>query len=157
MIHGIDRILFESNAIEGEYGWEALKDAVAAWDWLCGATELNMGNILGAHRELMRTLNPTIAGTFRMVDVRVGDYYPPHWSQVPERLAQWLKQYANADTPDKIEEAHIAFENIHPFEDGNGRIGRIIMNWQRKRAGYALEVIWEAYKPQYYNLFSLSK
>lgn len=31
---------------------------------------------------------------------------------------------------------HAMFENIHPFSDGNGRTGRIVMNWMLERAGY---------------------
>lgn len=38
-------------------------------------------------------------------------------------------------------ETHFRFESLHPFFDGNGRTGRLLMNWQLLRAGFPLTVI----------------
>ena len=38
-------------------------------------------------------------------------------------------------------EAHFRFKSLHPFFDGNGRTGRLLLNWQLLRAGFPLTVI----------------
>jgi Fic family protein len=48
---------------------------------------------------------------------------------------------------------HVKFEKIHPFEDGNGRIGRILLNWQRVKAGLPILTIYEKDKHAYYKWF----
>ena len=53
-----------------------------------------------------------------------------------------------------IEQDHIWFEKIHPFEDGNGRTGRILMNIQRLNAGLPLLIIHEGKEQmEYYKWF----
>ena len=53
----------------------------------------------------------------------------------------------------RIRNDHIGFEKIHPFIDGNGRLGRILMNWQRIQCGLDILVIWEIEKQEYYKWF----
>lgn len=48
---------------------------------------------------------------------------------------------------------HIRYEQIHPFIDGNGRTGRIFINWQRLKAGLPILVIKESEKAKYYSWF----
>jgi len=52
-----------------------------------------------------------------------------------------------------IKEQHIAFETIHPYEDGNGRMGRLILNWQRVHCGLPILVIKDSEKNLYYQWF----
>lgn len=88
--------------------------------------------ILAAHKELMQLgegdkANP---GHFRKQSVRVGQLIPPPAPQVPELMAQ-LEHYINNDQTQsaliKAGLAHVQFETIHPFLDGNGRIGRLLI------------------------------
>ncbi len=73
-------------------------------------------------------------GNFRKEDVYVGTpgkprYTPPKHQDINEHLKN-LEQYANFDDQDFIVQLgilHAQFEIIHPFADGNGRMGRIIM------------------------------
>jgi len=51
---------------------------------------------------------------------------------------------------DEIERIHVEFENIHPFEDGNGRVGRILMNLQRIFSGMSVLIIHEGTEQQEY-------
>lgn len=69
-------------------------------------------------------------GNFRRDLVRVGAYIPPVCSDIPMLMSNWEK-YLNSDiefdTLIRIGVAHYQFEAIHPFLDGNGRIGRLII------------------------------
>lgn len=62
-------------------------------------------------------------------------YFPPEYDRVPELMEQFVKrqEWKDLSLPEVIERAareHILFERIHPFIDGNGRTGRMIMNQQ---------------------------
>ncbi len=88
--------------------------------------------ILGAHKALMSLCgedhsNP---GNFRKQAVRVGPLTPPPANEVPE-LMNDLELYINSDKDwaslMKAGLAHVQFETIHPFLDGNGRVGRMLI------------------------------
>lgn len=88
--------------------------------------------VLGAHKALMSLCgedhsNP---GYFRQQAVRVGPLTPPPAQEVPE-LMNDLELYINSDQDwaslMKAGLAHVQFETIHPFLDGNGRVGRMLI------------------------------
>ena len=91
-------------------------------DWIL---DLNHG-ITGEPRE-MRTEDVYIGNQMEAV------YYPPSHSRVAELIDDFLAdvQFESNDVEEiifKTAETHITFERIHPFKDGNGRTGRIILN-----------------------------
>lgn len=137
----VDEFLQESNYIENEYSDRAFIDALNAWRRILKVDTLTMYDILKCHEVLMIHLNPSIAGDFRFLNVRVGSFYAPDYREVRKLMTKWLIEHGDANTQEGIKQAHIAFEKIHPFEDGNGRTGRIIMNWQRTKNGLPLEII----------------
>lgn len=77
---------------------------------------------------------------YRTKDVYVGTlaeatYYPPHYREVPKLMEELLNEVNIenrnlAELFSGIAECHIRFERIHPFSDGNGRTGRMILNQQ---------------------------
>jgi len=80
-------------------------------------------------------------GQFRQYPVEIlgTDYKPPSPEQVPILMGDLVDSYKN-DTRHpivKISDFHIKFERIHPFIDGNGRSGRLILNLELMQAGYA--------------------
>lgn len=88
--------------------------------------------ILRAHEVLMAVGEGDKAdpGHFRKQNVRVGNLIPAPWQRVPDLMSS-LEQFINQEKilPTLIDAglAHVQFEMIHPFLDGNGRIGRLLI------------------------------
>ena len=74
--------------------------------------------------------------------------------EVPNRLANWLTN-VNSFVWDEesIKGMHVGFEMIHPFPDGNGRVGRLIYCWMREKMGLPIHIIKESEKQGYYKWF----
>ncbi len=75
---------------------------------------------------------------------------PPE--DVAERMQELIKQYYATDTKtlDDILDFHVQFERIHPFQDGNGRVGRLIMFKECLAAGIVPFIITDEIKLFYY-------
>ena len=150
----LDTFLKESNNIEDERSDEAFKDAWNAWKFLECFDELTLNRVLECHRTLMLNLNKRIAGKLRDCNVKVGYRICPEYTLVSGLLNEWFVKHGNAITEEEIKKAHVAFEEIHPFEDSNGRTGRIIMNWQRIKNNLPLLIIHEGTEQyEYYKWF----
>jgi Fic family protein len=158
--------LTESNAIEGEYNTSWLLDnSVRAWEYLLTQEKLTKENILKTHNILMEDkLANHLRGKFRTVDVRVGTKICPPWQGVQRAVKKWIEaanltiQLPTEKTgleqiAEEIKKDHIVFESIHPFIDGNGRTGRIILNWQRVKVGLPILIIYEDERWKYYDWF----
>ena len=149
--------LRESNAVEDIWDELSLTYARAAWDYLIKQEVLTVKNILKTHAILMHgKLDPKETGAYRRRQVWIGEHEAKSWYVIPELMDQWIK-IANHGSKindfDVSKNDHILFESTHPFIDGNGRIGRILLNWQRIKAGLPILVIKEAEKQEYYNWF----
>lgn len=103
--------------------------------------ELNLETILFLHKILLSNIRDDAAGRFRNKNewVRVGSYVAVDPKQVVKKLEAALIQYHSANTENiikRIARLHLAFEHIHPFVDGNGRIGRVMNNYLLIREGF---------------------
>lgn len=87
-------------------------------------------------KKLNETINKDIKDTegYRKVTVfiRGSEHIPPEPEKVPNLMNYYVYNY-NHDEQDifaRIAKYHIEFEKIHPFEDGNGRTGRLLINYE---------------------------
>lgn len=126
----LEIFLKESNAIENVFEQKAYEDALLAWGYLQKATILGEKEIKTAHYLLMNNqLQKPYCGVFRPVDVMVGTWIAPAFNNVPILMWKWCFETLRQGDPVEPITHHIQFEKIHPFLDGNGRMGRILMNW----------------------------
>lgn len=147
--------LQHSNYIEGIADSQSLDQAVIAWNWMKEQEELTTHLILKGHKTLMlhQPLLPDQKGYWRQCEVMIAGRLGKPWKQVPSLMAQWVQRASLDDKWELIKRSHIDFEHIHPFVDGNGRIGRMLMNWQRLKAGLDVLVILEEERQEYYQWF----
>ena len=121
--------------------------------------ELNKETILLLHQMLIGGIDDAIAGRFRKHGeyVRVGTHVAPAPEHVERMVESIITEYTSdlADYfLDKIARFHLDFETIHPFNDGNGRIGRVLICFQLQRLGFPLIIIRDREKKDYYKAFA---
>lgn len=120
--------------------------------------ELSKELILLLHKMLLGNIDDKIAGVFRQKGeyVRIGTYIAPSPEHIERKLEETLIEYSsNLDMyiVDKIARFHLDFELIHPFNDGNGRLGRLLINYQLKKLGFPSIIIRDKEKSKYYLAF----
>jgi len=120
--------------------------------------ELTQNLILFLHKMLIENIDESISGRFRKEHeyVRVGTHIAPAPEHVERMIEEALVKYSSDQETyfaDKIANFHLYFETIHPFNDGNGRIGRVIINYQLYRLGFPGIIIRDKEKNVYYRSF----
>lgn len=146
----------ESNLIEGINDQNEDKLSLYAWHWLEKQNKISLPTMLELHRLITCNQLPAEdAGHFRTVPVTAGGYYPPNGILLTGGMYAWgmdlLEHWETLDP----KEMHIRFEKIHPFIDGNGRTGRMLMWWHEKKLGREPTLIRsnEADRHYYYQWF----
>ena len=111
----------------------------------------------GLIQHIGKTINKNIReiSGYRKIPVYIkgADFVPPSASLVPSQMSELLYQYEHSDLPilERVASFHINFEHIHPFEDGNGRTGRVLINHQLLMTGEIPVVIPEERRTEYFN------
>ena len=111
-------------------------------------------------KKLNETINKDIKDTegYRKVQVFINGtvYIPPEAEKVPNLMNYYIYNY-NHDEQDifmKIAKYHIEFERIHPFEDGNGRTGRLLLNYELIKNNVSPVVISKDDRVQYFEFLN---
>jgi Fic family protein len=117
--------------------------------------KLDKETILLLHRMLIGGIDDKIAGRFRTSHeyVRIGSHIAPAPEHIEQLLDNLLADYESSHDEyflDRISRFHLEFERIHPFVDGNGRIGRVLINMQLMLHGYPSVIIRNKGKRDHY-------
>ncbi len=118
---------------------------------------LDLAHLLHWHSEIFGGTKPQIAGRLRDFEVRIGGsrHLPPSPLEVRPMMLELLRWTARSrKTLNPAELAgtfHFRFEHIHPFGDGNGRIGRLAMNILLAQSRYPLLNIRYGRRRAYYS------
>ena len=139
--------------------WETEAHFKVFLDMLDKREKISKELLLKWHKEIFGETKPDISGRFRNFLVRVGPYVAPHWKSV-EKLMKDFVEFVNFSKINAVElaaRAHYRFEKVHPFGDGNGRIGRLIMNHILWRNGYPMLIIEYVKRSAYYKALQRSE
>lgn len=148
-----------------------VQNILSATNWLhsvAGPHRLSLQVMRQFHRRVLNNLSPD-AGEFRhdasaiFNQAGVAIYFTPPPIEIKPLLAQLIR-YARriSITPVRAAVFHSGFERIHPFLDGNGRVGRLVSTLILKQDGYDfrglinLEEYLDANRSAYYDLLNLT-
>lgn len=108
-----------------------------------GENPYSLAIVRMCHKKLFEGIisNSERLGNFRNGPIKItGAKIKPPEYDISDWVSFWLKYiqfvYDNHPVHEATARAHVLFESIHPFEDGNGRIGRILMNFYLIYHGY---------------------
>ncbi len=100
----------------------------------------NLKNDDGFDERFIKILNETINKNIKETEgyrkvtvfIRGSEHIPPEPERIPNLMNYFVYNYNHdeQDVFDKMARYHIEFEKIHPFEDGNGRTGRLLLNYE---------------------------
>jgi len=104
-------------------------------------------DVLFLHKLFFEQIDSENAGRYRQRNLIITgtDYLPPDYHEVPELMKKYI-QNLNGVNGDKhplemASDLHAEFEAIHPFIDGNGRIGRLLLSILTMKKGYCPVII----------------
>jgi Fic family protein len=138
-----------------------------ALDWVQSLADheqpITISTILALHQLVMaKLLDPVLVGAFRPMAVHIAgaQFTPPPARDVPALMQQWC-DWITAEGmayPPIIRAAiaHHGFVAVHPFRDGNGRTGRLLLNLLLMRSGYPPAFLLQEWRIGYLQALSLA-
>jgi Fic family protein len=109
--------------------------------------EISLATLLSWHKKLFEDTKGDMAGKIRNYNVEISGsrYNPPYAVELQSLLIEFFDWYKKNR------------KKIHPFGDGNGRVGRLFMNYILNKNGYPMLVIEYSQRNSYYNALEHSQ
>lgn len=114
------------------------------------------------HSLIIQDIDKNIAGRYRNIDVFIAgtEHKPPSAMEVPSKmkeLVKWAQEnYKKIYITEFAAIFHHKFVNIHPFQDGNGRTGRLLMNIFLMQYGFPIAIIQKNDRQKYYRVLEMA-
>lgn len=127
-----------------------------------GETPINQWNLKNIHSLVLKNIDNQHAGRYRTDNVAItgAGFIPPshlHLDQKMAELVDWYEGESRSLHPiDRAAQLHTRFVEIHPFEDGNGRTARLLLNFELMREGYPIAIIRSEERLAYYDALDKS-
>lgn len=166
----VRKVIFENKTLSNRTAIEQAeaRNHRSALEWLLHkladekrSLKIDEQLILGIHLRLMNGIISD-AGQYRQHSVRIlGAHVPTaNWQSIPSSISRLVRSINSATDEGIIHSlarSHAIFEQIHPFSDGNGRTGRLLMLVQSLRVGHAPPVVAQERKYAYYKYLELAQ
>lgn len=122
-----------------------------------GGTELSEQFIIDIGKQINKNISEI--GGYRTVGVQIrgAEHIPPAPNELNQAMMYFVNNYNHYQTDnvfEKIALYHLEFERIHPFEDGNGRTGRLLINYELLKNNIAPVVIPKEERSKYFNFLA---
>lgn len=125
------------------------------------ATPIGEREIREIHALVMKGQDAGDRGRYRNLDVKAAgtEYVYPSHLRLPELMESFVVWLETAETHpvDLATEAHLRFVTIHPFRDGNGRVGRLLMNLLLLLHGYPIAILRVQQRAEYISALELAQ
>lgn len=163
----VEQVVFKNKVLSNRTAIEQLeaRNHGAALLWLLEELSetrwaLNIESILQLHLRLMNGI-VSDAGRFRRHQVRIANSKTvvANWAKVSTLMDDLISrtQLQPTDVIAELATFHSEFERIHPFSDGNGRVGRLLLLAMALHSGLTPPIIQETRKSLYYNYLELAQ
>lgn len=156
------KAVIEGLTIEGKTPREHIeatnhRDAISYVDEIVQSQDpLSERLIKDLHKLVLDEIEIDDAGRYRRKNVVIAgaSTTPPHFLHLGEEMQEmidWNLQAGQRHPIERAAELHTRFVEIHPFVDGNGRTGRLLLNFELMKAGYPPAVIRAEDRLAYYD------
>jgi len=162
-----ERLVIDGTSVKGKPITELLETVQheRVFRTLPGMTgrDITLETILHMHEQVFFGILPD-AGQWRRVNVRIrgASFTPPRMEKVFRELEKWTAEYRQRDVDAEDTfvlgaRMHFDFERIHPFSDGNGRIGRLLLNLHFLRRNWPPVHILPEHRKEYLDGLNLAQ
>ncbi|WP_206957129.1 Fic family protein [Trinickia acidisoli] len=155
------KVVLEGIAVGGKLLREHIavtnhRDAILYVEDIVGSDEgLSESQIRHIHARVLKGIDDKEAGQYRRENAVISgaSTTPPDFSLLPAEMDALIGWHASATDTHPVARAaelHTRFAKIHPFSDGNGRTGRLLLNLELMKSGYPPAVIRQEERLAYY-------